>query len=278
MSKFRYVLCGMMLINAYAQNARAQDAGTESEATAADQSEQAKLSLDDIESQIPKGFFVGGAAMAWSERYIGQDEGTQFFPGFVYIGDKFRYLGDRASYTFYKKNHVSFDLVGRYRFGNLSPDDSIYLAGMNERKGQVELGLGVNALTKVGLFSGKVSTDASNRSKGSQAAATWHIPYYRNNLLIMPSVGISWYDSKTSNYYFGGVSVAESTLTRPAYDTGSNTSVNLMLTVAYRINPKWIVAGGVLQNRYSSGISNSPIIADDNEVNYFLAAAYHWQK
>jgi outer membrane protein len=232
--------------------------------------------MNSVVDILPKGFVLGAIGITSPDRFSHNEDNFFATPGFLYLGDRFFFLGNRASYALVRGKHLTLNVNARYQAGVLDNEDEPEFYSLNSRVGQLEAGFGLNALTPVGLFTTRINGDVSNKSNGYLADATWFLPYYRNGLLIMPSVGFTWYDSNYSNYYFGGVSAEESNPLIPAFDTGSTTSVNGSLILAYRFNTHWIASGGAIYSRLGSDVEDSPILLSRSETNLFLALAYIW--
>lgn len=225
---------------------------------------------------LPSGFVVGAAALHVPDRFSDNERNVYAFPGFVYLGDRFMFLGDRMLCTVARGRQVGFNVNARYRFARLDPEGVPEFATIGARKDQVELGLGLSALTRVGFFTASVAADATGRSKGRRAGATWFLPYYRNEFLVMPSLGIAWFDRKFSNYDHGGVFPDEASPLLPAFDTGSTTAAIGNLVLGYQITPKWFVSAGAVHFRYSDNLEDSPILLDRFQTNWFTAVGHIW--
>ncbi len=235
-----------------------------------------ELTRQNIVDALPKGFILGAAAINVPDRYAESDQNFYAVPGVVYLGERFFYLGDRASFNLVRGEHLSFNVNARYRFTSLDPDDEPEFNTLNPRDGQLEAGFGLNALTPYGIFASRINADVSGKSNGYLADVSWFLPYYRKGLLIMPVVGFTWYDSNFSNYYYGGVSPEESNPLIPAFDTGSTTSLNGMLVLGYRFNPHWFVTGGAIYSKLGSNVADSPVLLSRESTILFSALGYIW--
>lgn len=236
-----------------------------------------EVSRQDLIDALPKGFILGAAAIHVPDRYSENDQNFYAFPGFMYLGERFFYLGDRASYNLFRGETFSFNVNARYRFTSLNPDDAPEFYSLDERNGELEAGFGLNALTKFGFFTTRVNADVSGQSNGVLASFRWFLPYYRKGLLIMPVVGASWYDSNFSYYYFGGVKPSEANPQLPAFDTGSTMALDGMFVVGYRFNPRWFITGGAVYQRLGSNVEDSPVLLSRNETILFTAVGYIWE-
>lgn len=227
--------------------------------------------VDELRDVLPSGFIVGGAAIHVPDRFSDNERNVYAFPGFVYLGDRFMFLGDRMLYTVARGRQVTLNVNARYRFARLDPEGVPEFGTLGRRSDQLELGLGLTALTRIGFFTASTSVDASGRSNGQAAQAMWYLPFFRNEFLVMPSLGIAWFDRKFSNYDHGGVFPDEASPLLPAFDTGSTTALNGNLVLAYRITPQWFVSAGAVQFRYSDNLEDSPILLDRFQTNWFTA-------
>lgn len=237
---------------------------------------QAVPTIDDLRGALPQGFIVGAAAVHIPDRFADNERNFYAFPGFVYLGDRFTYLGDRALYTLLRGRQVSLNATARYRFARLDRDGVPEFGTLGRRSDQLELGLGVTALTRVGFFAASVAADASGRSNGQTAQASWFLPILRGRLLVMPSIGVAWYDDSFSNYYHGGVFPDEASPVLPAFDTGSTTALTSNLVLGWRITPKWFVSVGAVHFRFSDNLEDSPILLDRSQTSLFTAVGYIW--
>ena len=145
---------------------------------------------DSPTSPVPKGLVLGGAVIGGDARYQGQDDTALAVPGAVYFGDQFMFLGDRARYYFHKDDNFAAYGYGRVRFGNLDPDDAPELTGMEQRKWQLEGGVGASLITPYALLSTRLSTDVTGRSNGQELLLWADFPILRDKLLIMPGMGM----------------------------------------------------------------------------------------
>lgn len=231
---------------------------------------------DSPTSPVPKGLVLGGAVIAGNARYQGQDDTALAIPGFVYFGDQFMYLGDRARYYFHKDDSFAAYAYGRMRFGNLDPDDAPELAGMEERKWELEGGVGASLITPYALLSTRLSTDVTGRSNGQELLLWADFPILRDKLLIMPGMGVMIRSNKMANYYFGGVSGGEASAQRPEWDTGTTFSPMAALITSYRFSPHWIGMFAANYELYDNDVENSPIVQHQGELYAGFGVGYIW--
>jgi outer membrane protein len=232
--------------------------------------------VDELRNVLPSGFIVGAAAIHVPDRFSENERNFYAFPGFVYLGDRFMFLGDRMLYTVARGRQVTLNVNARYRFARLDPEGLPEFGTLGRRSDQLELGLGLTALTRIGFFTASTSVDASGRGNGQAAQAMWYLPFFRDEFLVMPSLGIAWVDRKFSNYDHGGVFPDEASPLLPSFDTGSTTAAIGNLVLGHQITPKWFVSAGAIHFRYSDNLEDSPILLDRGQTNWFTAVGYIW--
>ncbi len=108
---------------------------------------------------------------------------------------------------------------------------------MEQRKGEFEAGIGATLITPYALLSARISSDVTGRSNGQELLLWADFPVIKDNLLIMPGMGLMIRSSNMANYYFGGVSASEATSQRPQWDTGTTVSPMAAIITSYRFSP-----------------------------------------
>jgi outer membrane protein len=234
------------------------------------------LSRDNPNSPVPKGFVVGGVAVSGQARYQAQDNNTWFIPGALYFGDNLMYLGDRARYYFHFDDNYAVYGYGRYRFGNLDPDDADSLHGMHKRKGEFEAGVGGTIITPYALLTARFASDVTGQSNGQELLLWADFPIMKDNLLVMPGMGMMIRSDKMANYYFGGVSSDEATPQRKAWDTGTTFSPMAAVVTTYRFSPHWMGLFAANYEFYDKDIANSPIVQHNGEFYVIAGVGYTW--
>lgn len=227
-------------------------------------------------SPVPKGFVLGAATVSGQARYQAQDNKTYFIPGGLYFGDKLMFLGDRARYYFHFDDSLALYGYGRYRFGNLDPDDADALHGMHKRKGEFEAGLGGTIITPYALLTARFATDVTGRSNGQELLLWADFPIVRDKLLIMPGMGMMIRSNNMANYYLGGVASAEATPQRKEWDTGTTLSPMAAVVTSYRFSPNWVGLFAANYELYDKDIADSPIVQHNGEVYVIAGLGYTW--
>lgn len=234
------------------------------------------FSASNPNSPVPKGLVLGAATISGTARYEKQNNETYFIPGGLYFGDRLIYLGDRARYYFHIDDKVAFYGYGRWRFGNFDPSDNSAFKGMEQRKGEFEAGIGTTLITPYALLSARISSDVTGRSNGQELLLWADFPVIKDNLLIMPGMGLMIRSSNMANYYFGGVSASEATSQRPQWDTGTTVSPMAAIITSYRFSPHWVGMFAANYELYDKDIADSPLVQHNGELYGILAVGYTW--
>lgn len=225
-------------------------------------------------SPVPQGWTVGGIVVTNTSPYRASGKSILVFPGAIYLGERVTFTGDRASYTFAREGATSFYGRLRWRGGNLDPKDAPEWEGMFRREGQLEAGLGTMTITSAGLWTARFSSDVSGRSKGTEVLLNWSIPIVGERWLIMGGVDMVWRSRRFNNYFYGGVSPAEATTTRPAYDVGDSWSFAPSLVATYRLSPRWVVGAAISHENFSRTVRDGPLVQRRGRTDALIALGY----
>ncbi len=128
------------------------------------------LSGDMASSPIPQNFVVGAVGIIGQKRYEMQDSTQLAIPGFVYFGTSLMYLGDRARYYFYHDDTIAAFGYARFRTGNLEGSEAPFI-GLEDRKFELEGGVGINVITPYALLTFRGATDITGRTNGQEVLA-----------------------------------------------------------------------------------------------------------
>ncbi|MFN9573888.1 MAG: MipA/OmpV family protein [Betaproteobacteria bacterium] len=236
-----------------------------------------QILADPKTSPLPLGWLVGGMGYTGDSTFAARARSSLAIPGAVYVGREFSFLGDRGFYTFASTGAVSVFGRARVRLGSLDPGDSPAFAGMARRKTQLEAGLGVNAVTDIGLWSARFSSDVSGRSHGHEVLLSWTAPLVHERWILAPGIGLLWRSSRLADYFYGGVAAGEAAPGRPAYTVGGSWSINPSLALTYRPSSTWLVAGMAGYEAFGSEIRNSPLVQKRGTTGVVVAIGYLWR-
>ena len=151
--------------------------------------------------------------------YVGAENAVLPIPLVDISYKKLYVLGIQAGYRFVDNKKLDFGVRAGIVFESLDPDDSPFLAGLDERKPSIQGGLVFG--WKPGKFrlATAANTDLMNRSNGQQVSVDfsrmWQ--FYGRAAGVMPSIGVVWQSSNFINYYYG-VTPEEALPGRPLFN------------------------------------------------------------
>lgn len=209
--------------------------------------------------------------------YVGAENQTRAIPLLDLEYERFYFRGILAGFKLIKNERWSLDLVGRGQFAGYEEDDSSFLAGMDERRETIELGL--SSTWKFGELEleAAVAADALGRSDATQASleVTWTKVFGRGIAGLSPGMGVIWQDSSFVDYY-AGVRPEEARPGRPTFEGDSALNLAAGLRGFFKVTDRARIIGLVRVERLASEYEESPII--DSRWGYFglVAIAYEF--
>ncbi|MEC4678335.1 MAG: MipA/OmpV family protein [Nitrospirota bacterium] len=224
-----------------------------------------------------KGLSVGIGGIVAPNPYIGSGgTKTAIVPFFYYEGERLFVEADRIQYQIFDKKVFSIGLISAFRFQGYDPKDNRALAGMQERKAALDVGLVGTYISDLGIFSLTALTDFSETHQGDELGLSWEVPFpMGKNWLINPSFGLTWQDKDLIDYYYG-VSNAEARAGRPAYQGKSSRDWFVGLGIFYELSQDWSVISQFTVQSLSNSITDSPIVDDDNQWSGFFGVVYEF--
>ena len=209
--------------------------------------------------------------------YVGADNQTRAIPMLDLEYERFYFRGILAGFRVLEGGRFSLDIIGRGQFAGYDEEDSNFLAGMEERRETIEVGL--SAAWELGEFEleATVAADALGRSDGAQASLelTWSKVFGRGKGGLFPGVGLTWQDADFIDYY-AGVTPEEARSGRPAFEGSSALNLGAGLRGFFKVTDRARFVGLVRVERLANEYEESPII--DSRWGYFglVALAYEF--
>lgn len=177
-----------------------------------------------------------------------------------------------AGWKAVKAGGFSADVQARVRFTGLDPGESPALAGMEERKGSLDLGLDLSWRSRwvgIKLLTG---TDVLGRSHGTEVAAELFTMIPAGPVRVSPFVVASWLDARHVDFYFG-VRTSEVTTARPAYEGKATWNGNAGIGISANVG-RVFIQGVLRSQKLGDGIPGSPIVDQKGSVGAGLIATY----
>lgn len=220
------------------------------------------------------GFSLGAAVIAGSSVYDGADANLRIFPDLSYKNGPWDIgMSQGVSYSF---NHTSDNPISislRPNFAPYSETDAPVLVGL-KRDMTLDAVLG----TKLNIARGtnisvKIGTEVTGKYDGHylDVALSQFIPLFGRPMIF--ELGAKTLDQNRSNYAYG-VTQAEATATRPAYDTGTTTTPYLGASTFFQLSDK--LSGFVRLNVdiLPKSIKNSPLVSGQQSVTLLSGLSY----
>ncbi|HMS26131.1 MAG TPA: MipA/OmpV family protein [Burkholderiaceae bacterium] len=157
--------------------------------------------------------------------------------------------------------------------------DGAIFTGMARRDPSLLVGVGVKYTTPVGQFWAETGMDATGNSKGmrSEVGVGWRISTDSaiGNWTFSPYLSAQLNNAKLTNYYFG-VSQSEATASRPAYQAGSATNLNLGVSAVTNITPSVTLLMGARYRYYGQSIRQSPLVDSNGGISGNVSLMYRF--
>ena len=218
-----------------------------------------------------------GLGVATSQRpYAGDSSKTIPFPFVSYENDWFRIAGIGADLKLGAVGPLTFALRAKYAFADgYKSGDAPILNGMQDRKGSLWLGPTVQWKTDIAKLSFEVLGDALGKSKGVEARFGAEHDFRVDSFVFTPHVAAEFVDKKYVDYYYG-VTAAEATANRAAYEGKSTVNLEAGLRAAFMIDPKNSVFVDGNAKALGKGITDSPLVDRKTTASFAVGYIYRF--
>lgn len=218
---------------------------------------------------------AGVGIIARSSPYRDYSGGVyQVIPAITYTGERLQVYGPNIQFGIVGSGKLRLALTGQYRIGVYEEEDSPFLAGMGDRESTFLAGLAIQAELP-GLFDLALGYehDVLDNIGGGIASLRISKALQSGILRFSPQISINYLSSEISNHDFG-VALDKATAERPAYETGSTTSMEAGLGLFIEITREWLFVMDVNYEMLSDEVINSPIVDKDYVVKGFAVINY----
>lgn len=146
--------------------------------------------------------------------------------------------------------------------------DSAELRGMDDRDPTFNVGLRFNTRTPAGSFVLSGSYDVTGKNDGFEGSLMYtnlvSVPATR--LQFYPEVGVNYWSSSVSDYYFGveaDEAINSGSNQRSEYHLGSTTNYFVGYRMEYPLSKRWALTHQLHKTWFDDQILNSPVVDDD---------------
>ncbi len=228
-------------------------------------------------TSTPGSTALGGGLRLGQSPYLASDSEDErqmdLIPLYLYEGKHLFARGTAGGVHMWRNDSFQLNLLARYRFQRLDPDSNAFYAGLDERKQTVDAGFELGVKRPWGELKLDWVTDVLDRHKGQELRASYRYRFDYGPWSVSPFIGWTWQDDNLSNYYFG-VSDAEATVERPAYDPGESQWVSFGLNTSWQLNDHVVLFGNASFGGAESDITDSPLVAEDSFSSVFVGGTY----
>ena len=222
----------------------------------------------------PSGLSLGVAVVSSTGVRLGEDQRTLVVPVLGYEGERMFLRGISGGVHVFKRNGVELDLLVAARLDSWDARDldAVQLAARGidrsllvDRDRGIEAGLGLVWKGSAGRLGLELRTDVSNASSGYEAKLGYSFAVPAGKGLLAPGVGVSYWSSKLSEYYYGTLPEEEAAGV-PAYRPGDALVPNVSLGYLRALPGRWRLFGIVEYQWLPGGIVHSPLAEGDRGV------------
>ncbi len=203
--------------------------------------------------------------------YVGEDDAFGFVPILSYDTEKFHIGVDGLSYQIYDYGLGQIDVSLGYRQAPEFPDKEPLFDGL-KREDTLELGIGTQLEFGDVYFGLNALADIADEHGGTEADITLGYVIVAGGFQIDAAVGATFRDKKLNQYLYG-VSAAEATAGRSAFQAQDTTTAFANLTVAYAITDN-ITALAQIGYEDLGQNSDSPLVRKSSSNGFGVGLAW----
>ncbi len=222
-------------------------------------------------------FALGLGVISAPRPYVGADNQLMAIPLFEAYYKRFYFQGIRGGFRLIDSERVNLDLLVRWSFIRLDPDDSPFLSGMEARDSTAMAGFGLDwNLSREFQVSVKAAADILGRHDGVEAETifTWR-RRFGQKFVFAPSAGVVWQNADLVDHYVG-VRADEALPGRPAYAGAAAFNFTGSVTGIYFFTPKVSGIGTLSFQTLDNEIRDSPIVDDSWGYTAIVGAIYRF--
>ena len=220
---------------------------------------------------------IGAGVNIKRQGYAGVGSKTTGIPLLSYENQWLRFAGPTLDLKAPLASPLALALRARYAFEDgYEASDASALAGMDERKSSLWLGLALGWRGEYANASAEWLADAGSHSGGKRARASIDKPLRAGPFLISPRVALNWVDRDYVDYYYG-VRASEARAGRPMYAGDAALNAELGVRMAYRFGSGHSVYGDVSVTRLDDAIADSPLVDRQRESALRLGYLYQFR-
>lgn len=206
--------------------------------------------------------------------YDGVGTRSTALPLIQFEGDLVRVFGNRLDVNLSSVGPVKLSLRTQFPVGEgYKGSDSPQLAGMGERKGAVLVGVASSWRCELVDFMLAWLKSAGGHNRGAMIRLGAEHAFGIGPTTLVPHLEVSSYDRSYVDYFYG-VTSAEATASRSAYQGRGARSTQLGIRVQQALDLHQRIFVDVSSTRYGNGITDSPIVSRTVEPSVKVGYSY----
>ncbi|MEL7181440.1 MAG: MipA/OmpV family protein [Pseudomonadota bacterium] len=218
------------------------------------------------------GWIVGIIAGGGQDPYVGADDSVGAIPYIAYETEKFHIGLDEFRYYAYDDGSLSIDAFLTPQFAPDMPDTALF-AGL-ERDDTVDAGISATYNFGQMYALASVQGDITGEYDGFSGQVALGYEAEIGRLTVDASAGIEYRDANFNNYLYG-VSAAEATASRAAFDMSDTTNAFAEISATIPVGAQSFLIGAVSYADLDDAVK-SPLVEDDSQIGVLLGFGYQF--
>ena len=176
----------------------------------------------------------------------------------------------------YNTNNQSLSIGARYLSNEFKPHDSDnhQLRILDSRHSTLLAEIEYSIDTNFGSFSSSIGVDVLNESNSLLANTDYSIPYMQGSLIIVPTIGINWANSKHNDYYYG-ISHKESSRSKLHYfNADSSFTPYAEIGMQYSLTDDISTFGSLHIDKLTGDAADSPMVDNSTVTSIYMGISY----
>lgn len=226
----------------------------------------------------PDGVSVGLGVVASKGMRVGEDDLALPIPVVGYEGERLFVRGITGGVHLFQRHGVTLDLQASIRFDSWDANDldaarlaarGIDRSLLVDRDRGLDVGLGLSWRGSAGRLSLETRSDVTGASNGHEVELGYLFAVPAGEGLLVPGVGVSYWSSRLTQYYFGTLPHEEAAGV-PAYRPGDGVVPNVSVTYLRRLPQRWRMFGMFEYQWLPGNVVDSPLMEGDRGMPSFF--------
>ena len=212
-------------------------------------------------------FYAGLGVAGFQSEYEESDNGA-LFPMFLLMSDAFYWVNEEVGFYFVgdESKEKYWGVAATLAYvdeGFKEPEDEPQLRGLDEPDATIDAGIKFGVGGSWGDVEVHLSQDVSNEHDGLRIRSGYGFPFSYDDLTITPNISFTYSSEQRANYYYG-VSAANASVSRPAYELDATLNYSLGYDLTYTLDSHWLLFHSLGVTVLDDDISDSPLVVNDD--------------